>query len=129
MLCLPRNVGRSTAARSVDAAFPSPPVNIDDPTPIEKQPCAVHTTVRPLFEYPQGFDAMARTQKIMTAQSERHLLNHLLSECSPYRQASASRDSRSDDACLCQPSFNGTIRTSSLATSSRASCSMFSCTD
>lgn len=57
-------------------------VNIDDPTPIEKQPCSLHTAVRPLLDkFPAGFEHLARTQKnkILTAKTERQLLNHLLS--------------------------------------------------
>lgn len=56
-------------------------MNIDDPTPIERQPCTVHTSVRPLLDaYPAGFDVLAKSQKskILMAQNERHLLNHLL---------------------------------------------------
>lgn len=57
-------------------------VNIDDPTPIERQPCSLHTGVRPLLDkFPAGFEQLARSQKnkILTAKTERQLLNHLLS--------------------------------------------------
>lgn len=57
-------------------------VNIDDPTPIERQPCSLHTGIRPLLDkFPAGFEQLAKSQKnkILTAKTERQLLNHLLS--------------------------------------------------
>ncbi|GAA99900.1 uncharacterized protein L969DRAFT_102320 [Mixia osmundae IAM 14324] len=59
--------------------------NIDDVTPIAKQPCSVITCVRPLtgYSFPAGFETACRNQspKIMTVtgeHAEKWLLNQLL---------------------------------------------------
>lgn len=57
-------------------------MNLDDPTPIEKQPCSVQTVVRPTTVFPAGFETAAKQQKtkITTMKAERILLNNLLGE-------------------------------------------------
>jgi DNA polymerase alpha subunit A len=58
-------------------------VNIDDPTPPDKLPCAVQTFVRPLDQFPPNFEARAKANgngTISPAKNERMLLNTLLSE-------------------------------------------------
>lgn len=59
-------------------------VNIDDPTPPEKQPCSVHTVVRPLDRFPAGFENKARSErsKIVTVKNEKFLLNNMIGQCS-----------------------------------------------
>ena len=56
-------------------------MNLDDPTPPDQLPCSVHTLVRPLDKYPQGFQQAAQANKrgIISAEAnERALLNRLL---------------------------------------------------
>ncbi|KAF8585711.1 DNA polymerase alpha catalytic subunit [Ramaria rubella] len=55
--------------------------HIDDPKPPSELPCTVHTYIRPLNNFPSGFEAKAkenRTSKIMPMKNERMLLNQLL---------------------------------------------------
>lgn len=56
--------------------------NIDDPTPLEKQVCAINTIVRPLGEFPPGFVQKCQTEKskIATVKTESMLLNNLVGE-------------------------------------------------
>ncbi|KAL0953645.1 hypothetical protein HGRIS_004849 [Hohenbuehelia grisea] len=56
-------------------------MHIEDRTPPERQPCAVHTFVRPLDRFPSNFEARARAGGkgvISPAKNERMLLNSLL---------------------------------------------------
>jgi len=57
-------------------------VNLDDPTPPESLPCAVHTYVRPLESFPKNFESLAKSNKkglISPMKNERMLLAHALS--------------------------------------------------
>ncbi|KAL5492315.1 POL1 [Sanghuangporus weigelae] len=56
-------------------------LDIDDPTPPDQLPCAVHTLVRPLDKFPAKFQAacLANKKGIISAEAnERMLLNRLL---------------------------------------------------
>ena len=56
---------------------------IEDTTPIESQPCAAVTLVRPLEKYPRDFEtqaANAKQSRIQTLTTERTLLNKFLGE-------------------------------------------------
>ncbi|KAF9219738.1 hypothetical protein BS17DRAFT_760418 [Gyrodon lividus] len=56
-------------------------VQLDDPTPPEQLPCAVHTFVRPLDKFPPNFEARAKVNgkgAISPVKNERMLLNSLL---------------------------------------------------
>lgn len=56
-------------------------VDVDDPTPPEKQPCTVRTFVRPLDKFPPNFEARANANGkgvITSVNNERMLLNSLL---------------------------------------------------
>ncbi|KIK93692.1 hypothetical protein PAXRUDRAFT_12489 [Paxillus rubicundulus Ve08.2h10] len=56
-------------------------VQLDDPTPPEQFPCAVHTYVRPLDRFPPNFEARAKVNGkgvISPMKNERMLLNSLL---------------------------------------------------
>ena len=55
---------------------------IDDPTPPESLPCAVHTFVRPLDRFPPNFEVKAKANGkgfISPMKNERMLLSSLLS--------------------------------------------------
>jgi DNA polymerase alpha subunit A len=55
-------------------------VNLEDPTPPEKQPSTLHTVVRALDKFPGGFEVRAKSEKskILTMANERMLLANLL---------------------------------------------------
>ncbi|KAF9244111.1 hypothetical protein BU15DRAFT_86076 [Melanogaster broomeanus] len=56
-------------------------VQLDDPTPPEQLPCAVHTFVRPLDRFPPNFEARAKVNGkgiILPMKNEEMLLNNLL---------------------------------------------------
>ncbi|WOO77500.1 DNA polymerase alpha catalytic subunit [Vanrija pseudolonga] len=55
-------------------------VNIEDPTPPEKQPSSVTTIVRPIEKFPPGLEQRARSERspFQAVKAERALLNSLL---------------------------------------------------
>ena len=59
-------------------------VNLEDTTDIEKQICSVHTTVRPLSSFPNGFEGQAKSEGFAAVNAERFLLNSLLATIQRY---------------------------------------------